>query len=424
MSEAESSGFLGKLKGMKDKIRDKIHDKMHDKMDTKTPEASENPKCVKMPNGISQIFKKVYHLIAGVCFVCFIGLFLLSIGDIILYLYTEIQQKYNLDKNQKMMFKDTYEMSALSYLKPDMKKEILNVFAESKCISFILILAGLGVILLGCHVGYFTAMGIYSNINQVEFDETLDIPTQPLIAILFAGGGATVLNTMYKRNFVEKTQMSLKTIRDQMRDIKKNIYDMMFMRKDFLDALTTNDGQSLQRILVDISKKCANRSGSCSEFQKAIFTISLYTYYKDTIAASDDAYTEVMKMFTVDNIRSRDVDPVKYFYYKDVVYIPNVYVTWSADEQSAFFVGTSGRNTDVESEMLTGLTNKMGSINDKLVKIRNINAGKKNLFNYIMAFFVLNLVIMILLGLILFGPQLYAWYKNRQQTTETSSSEA
>jgi hypothetical protein len=372
-------------------------------------------KCKKLPEGASMAFKLIYKLSAYVLLVLLIALFLMGIIDIIHYHYNENLQQKNIDINTRILFKDTTDISTLVYLKPDVNTELYNILLQQKCIAILMTIAGICIIVLGIHISYFVGMGISASFSGTAFEEELDVPQKHLAAVLFGGVAGAILNSYYKKNFVDETQASLKTNRDYLRSLRTSMYDMMIARDDYLRALRENDMVVVENIMIELSKRCAQRASSsetCLEMQKAVFTFNLYKYLTNNIPDADPAYSELLQIFTIQNVKARKINPVDFFYYKDAIFIPNTWQTYGFAVNRMFVKQDRTRNDDVAQRMSQSLQGKMDSLNARFAQLNTMSNGKKRILQYSYMLVVYSFLLALIMGFILFSEKLAEFFNS------------
>jgi hypothetical protein len=220
-----------------------------------------------------------------------------------------------------------------------------------------------------------------------------------------------------------------------MRDTKLYIYTHLSQNPDFLNALVSKDITTLLRILTtqinqNNRNNCGDPTANCDiEVERMIFTLSLYSFLQDQIPEADDNYQTIQTIFTVENIQNPKIDPTIYFYYKQPIYIPNLFSTIqdiyngtttnsSGDEASpspssnvanAVVQAATSNNggggggslfTDPDRELIfiTQLTTMLQTANKKLARLQSIAQGKETLFKYMIVFAIMATFIAIAFG--------------------------
>jgi hypothetical protein len=228
---------------------------------------------------------------------------------------------------------------------------------------------------------------LYSKLKQLPFSETVEPPYINIGTAIIAVVGAAILTRIYKQYFIKKSQGKLKEIRAQLRDIKLFIYKNLSTNGDFLKAVVQNDLNAMLSLFnAEINKNnrnnCTSPTSNCdAEVQKMVFTISLFSYFNDQIPESDPNYETMKQIFTLDNIQKRTIDPSLYFYYKQPIYIPDMFSTFQDINEKPFFTDSSR-----EHVFHTGLTILFQTCNKKLANLQMISDGKNKIASYIVIF--------------------------------------
>jgi hypothetical protein len=181
-----------------------------------------------------------------------------------------------------------------------------------------------------------------------------------------------------------------------------------------------------------------------------IFTLSLYSFLQDQIPEADDNYQTIQTIFTVANIQNPKIDPTVYFYYKQPIYIPNLFSTiqdisngpnttssGNAASPSSSNIAdalvqeatTSSNNnnsegnlfTDPDRELIfiTQLTTMLQTANKKLARLQSIAQGKETLFKYMIVFAIMATFIAIAFGA-LYYPDLKKILASIATTTKST----
>ena len=341
-----------------------------------------------MPKGMNEAFVTMYKLIATLCAFMFVIMFFIGWGDIILYLSNESGQYWKMVKDPNLFVKDTTDYESIKYITTNSTdEEPYSIFLEETLIGYVYRFFGIFVLLLAIQYGLFFTFMLYAKFKQLPFTDTVQPPYINIGTVIVAVVGAAVLTSIYKLYFIKKSQSTLKDIRAQLRDMKQFIYKNLSTNADFLKAMLDNDLTALLTIFNnEINKNnrnnCTSPTSNCDlEVQKMIFTISLYSYLNEQIPEADPNYETIKHIFTIDNINKRSIDPTQYFYYKQPIYIPNMYSSLQDINGKPFFTDP-GR----EHVFFTGLTILFQTCNKKFARIQTISSGKQKIANYLIIF--------------------------------------
>ena len=376
--------------------------------------ATETTKSV-LKNSLNQL----YYIIAVVMVIMFFVLFVVSWMDFSLYVKSEAKQEKILSANPNIFIDTTYDYQLFSYLKDaTMTNEVQYIYYEQYLLSIIYNLFTFAAFIIGLQFLMFL-MPKFNQLRGLPEDQNnkFDIPPIALvIAIGFAF--ASGLTAFYLQIFLKTVINSLKDLDSAFRDIKKNIFANLTTNNDFLTKMVSNNIPALLSIIQtqintnNGNATCGATTSNCDvEIQKMIFTVSLYTYYKDTIPESDPRYTTMLQIFTPSNIHTKTIDPTTYFYYKQSVYIENMYDTLK-NENCGNGAPLSFTDPNRESVFITNLSNTFQTLNKSLIKLQTINEPKKHIRDYILQFGVITtfmfLVLIAIFVLIMFFPAIIA----------------
>ena len=381
-------------------------------------------------NVLKNSLNQLYYIIAIVMVIMFFILFVVSWMDFAYYVKNESKQEKTLSANPNIFIDKTYDYELLTYLKnASMTDEVQYIFYEQYLLSIIYNLFTFAAFIFG--IQFLMFLG--PKFNQLrglpeDINNNFNIPPIALV-ILIVFALASGLTAFYQQIYLKTVINSLKNLDSAIRDIKKNIFTNLTNNNEFLNNMVSNNISAVVTIIQN-KINANNGNSSCSaptsdcdlEVEKMIFTISLYTYFKDTIPESDPRYNDMLKIFTQSNINTKTIDPTIFFYYKQSVYIENMYDTLKNEKCTN---GTRISFTDPvrESVFITNLSNIFQTVNKSLIKIQTITEPKKNIRDYILQFAVITtfmfLVLVAIYILILFFPAILAnsifikWIKSK-----------
>jgi hypothetical protein len=377
-------------------------------------ESSIFPKITQ--GGMSDAFSTMYKLMGAFCLVIYFILFVISLVDVGSYVSKESTQSLTLVKDPNLFIKDTTDYESMNYILTGKdahatkgktpKEEPYSIFIEESIVSYLYVIIGIFILLFAMQYSFWLFLYIRSSLSGglIEKPEAVVQSTyQPFIVVGIAGIGAIVMSYLYKKYFVKNTLGALKEIRSELQDIKQYIYKNLTKNAEFLHALVTHNMQSLLVILnTEISKNnrnnCSTSTSTCDiEVEKMIFTVSLYSYLVDQIPEVDSNYEKVNAIFTVDNIQHSTIDIPSYFYYKQSLYIPNIYTTIQNSNGANLFT-----DTNRETVFMKQLKIAFETINKKLARLQTISRGKQEIRKYIIRFSVVATIFLIVLVALFF----------------------
>lgn len=365
---------------------------------------------------ISDGFNSVYRIMCMMCILSTGVLFGLGLYDILMYIYKEMSQYFKLNSNVPTIYtKDTTDFTALDYVGGNPKDEPYHIFAQQQIIGFTFLIVSMAVVLIGIEYGAYYALKLYMSINDKKFNEVIDINTEYLKIIIVVGLGCQILSATYKALFVKYAQPKMKKVRTDMRSIKSFIYLQLSTNADFLSAMNADDiGLMISVIQTKLNEDNTNTCDAgetpCQsdlEVEKMVFTYCLYNYFKYLIPENDDSYHDVMKLFDIDNIKhSRTVDPTNFFFYKQSLFVSNIYTSMRNDiigppSNPRAFLRTSGTRTifDVNREkaFINRLNHKLERLNIQLSNLYSLPKGKQLLWIYMVSFCVYTFALFVLI---------------------------
>jgi cbb3-type cytochrome oxidase subunit 3 len=348
-----------------------------------------------MPPGLNEAFLVVHKLTVMMAGLIFLLMVFYGIIDIFAYLKNEIAQRVERSRDPNLFNKDTTDMKALSYLtNNDIDDEIYHIYQQQRLISYLFVVAGITVIMFGIQLGLYFSLKIFAVITQRDFQDKVDVPTKLLGAMVIMVAAAFAIKGIYKKHFIRKVQTGLRDMRSKIRDIRTFIYNNMTTNSLFLAALRSDNIEDIIDTIAAIlqsrsSSSCTDKLNPCdADIENMIFTLNLYSYLKVQVPDSDPNFDKIRRMFEVDGIQNREVDPAMYFYYKQPTYITNLYPVMRTRMQKYFGTPT-GKDDDFtpnptrESIFTVNLANKMQDLNARLSALYNMATGKNKVVGYL-----------------------------------------
>lgn len=367
----------------------------------------------RMPNGLNEAFITIYKILVILAGLVYAMMIFYGFADILQYIWDEIQQRVKRTKDPNMFNKDTTDMSALTYVQTgSLEEEIYHVFQEQQLIGVLFTLAGVMILLLGTQLGTFFGMKLYSIFTEKTFKEQVELPTKMLAGMIILVFAAVAIKSLYKRNFIKQVQASLRDIRAQLRGIRSYIYNNLSDNATFLTALRTNNIDDIIDTIATVLQArdpdtCTDKMAPCDvDVERMIFTLNFYSYLRFQVPDTDPNYDKISTIFTPEGVQNASVDPTLYFYYKQPIYIPNLYPIMRG-RMAKFFGKPTGKkapndfkaNPVRERILMVNLNSKMQELNTKLARLYNLATGKQKIRGYLFAY----LFYVLLFALVLFG---------------------
>lgn len=369
----------------KDKrAKDKDYDEEEDH-----EEEEDNKKNDKGEGGMKDAFLMIYKVLAMMSAGLFICIFVLSIVDLVSYVFRELHQKLRMTLDPNFINAKTTDVQALQYIKNNPNEEPFSIFLEQKLVTSIYIIVGSAITLLGLQFAIFFSLKLYSIIAKREFTEKMDIPFVYFALLIICYMGASILGGMYKNSFVKTTQVKMKNIRALMTNVRRYIYNNMISDVEFLKAVRADDFDTIVALL-------RKNISSTTTLKKMMFTYNLYAFFTSQISDTDPNWDLLMQMFSIDGIQRQRVDPTLLLQYKRPIFIANLYPSMR-DKMSARF------SKGAERVFLKEIGGTMKELNKQLVRIQNIGDGKKSVLGYILkVLLVTTLMTIVIIAILLY----------------------
>jgi len=343
------------------------------------------------PKGLSAAFNVLYDILALIGAVLVVVFFLLSVSDLVVYLLNEIKQKKFLIFDPNLFNQDTSEYKALKYNSNDTKSEPYNIYLEQNLIKQMYRVVGLFFVVIGLQIGSFLAFKLLASLKNQEFDESLEKPKNisVIVTVLTAG---LVLSAYYKQKFLNTIQPVFKGTQNKMTNMKDYIYNHMTTNVEFLEALLSNN--------VSVLIETMAKQQTAYSLSKMLFTFSLYNYFKTNVPESDEETEEIRSIFTIQQIRTQTVDPIKYFYYRQNIFIPNMYVTLKnslINKNCPVFRTNNVFNEEKESNFRILMNSQVLELNRGLLQLLKLPKRKRQLFLYLLMILLISSIFVIAL---------------------------
>lgn len=366
-----------------------------------------------MVGGMAEAFLVLYKIITIVVALMFMLIVVFTTTDIFKYMSNEASQRWKRFYDPNMYNKDTTDVDALRYISAAAAEdETYNIFKTQRFISYIFMIVGIAIVILGLQIGLFFGMKLWAIFNGRVFNERVQLPMKLLAILLIIVVGGFAIKDVYTQRFTKRVQASLVDVRTQLSAIRTYIYSNLTKNPVFLRALVADDIDMMVLVLNDVllSKKgasCTDSTKPCdTEVENMIFSMNLYSFLKYQIPSSDPEFENVLKLFTPEGVENRTVDPTMYFYYKQPVFIPNLYATIRMKLGKTPFYPSGGsaeaKQTAAsrrEAIMMLNINNKMQDLNTKLSRLHNLASGKVKVGTYLI---VVALVVLVFCAILFF----------------------
>lgn len=371
-----------------------------------------------MATGMAEAFMVLYRMITIIVALIFMMVVVFTTTDIFRYMLNEASQRWKRFYDPNMYNKDTTDVDALRYISASAAEdETYNIFKTQRFVSYIFMMVGIAVIIFGLQIGLFFGMKLWAIFNGRVFNDRVQLPMKLLAVMLIIVVGGFAIKDVYTQRFTKRVQTSLVDVRTQLTAIRSFIYNNLSKDAQFLRALIADDLDMMTRVIRDqLTKKrgnCTDSTKPCdADVENMIFSMNLYSFLRYQIPSSDPNFENVLKLFTPEGVENRTVDPTMYFYYKQPIYIPNLYPTIREKIGTEPFQPPNGDLSTKQKAagtreriMMLNINNKMQDLNTKLTRLHNMASGKVNVGTYLVVVALVVLVFCVVL-LALFFPEL------------------
>lgn len=376
---------------------------------------------------INIAFNSVYMMLLLVVAVLYLFMTLNSIWDLIVYSWREAVQVAATSSDDRLMNRDTTDMQAFQYISiNETEKEPYNIFMNQTLVSYIFVLLGVAIIAMGIHLGLFVGLQIYATLSDGEFQDKFEISPMVGGSMAVIGIATFILHMTYNKYFLAKTQPSLKSLRVSMLEIRDLIFSHMSSNEEFLSQLWLGDIEGIKRTLRESLarnnfKACNNPSAYCDkETEDLVFTLNVFSYFRQQIPESDPAFDIFRNMMSSAGISSKTTDISQLFYYKQSVYIPNMYSLIRSELKKSFVGPAKTVDPQREKIFIERLTQTMQDVNTRLSRLYSLPQGKRQIARYMIQFVIISLLFLLGLGIIFWKnmQEILAFFHKTGKTTK------
>lgn len=384
--------------------------------------------AMAMTGGMGEAFMVLYRMFTVIVALIFMLIVVFTTTDIFKYMMNEASQRWKRFYDPNMYNKDTTDIDALRYISANSADdETYNIFKTQRFVSYIFMVVGIVVIILGLQFGLFFGMKLWAIFNGRVFNERVELPMKLLAVMVIIVVAGFAIKDVYTQRFTKRVQTSLVEVRSQLSAIRTFIYNNLTKSQPFLTALIADDIDMMTKVISDTLKTktgdCTNSTSPCdTDVENMIFSMNLYSYLKYQIPSSDPNFENVTKLFTPEGVANRTIDPTLYFYYKQPIYISNLYPSIREKLGSTSFQPSSGNATAKQTAaasreriMMLNINNKMQDLNTKLTRLHNLASGKVKVGTYLVVVALVVLVFCAVL-MVLFLPELMPYLPMIKET--------
>lgn len=282
------------------------------------------PTC-KEPDGSKGImgaFIILYNIYAVVAFFIMVALFLMIMSDMLTFLGREISQKLMIYSNPNVFNKDTMDFAILHYAKNDRENEPYLIYRRQETLSAMFYLSTAALTTFVSQICIYLFLTTMNAIDQIDFKEDLygsiKASVVPLSIVFITAVTAFILNAYYNDTFIKKVQPGMIGITGNMDNVSTIIYDNITTDEKFLMYLIDEN--------INECVKMINAQGTNYEkVGSMIFTMSLYNYFKINVSSNDTVFNEIREIFTIKQLRLREIKLIDYMYFNQNLFVPNLY---------------------------------------------------------------------------------------------------
>lgn len=353
------------------------------------------------PDYISTVFIIIYGLLVLIAVSMLVVHFITLIADIFIYIFREFRQRGKLNNNPNLFNTDTHEYRILHYAKYIIDDEPYNIFLRQKILNSLYTIVKQFIVFLGIQLFIYLVI-IVIKLSGIDID--IEPPSNEIrgkivkyvVTIAFVFISSILFTYVYNQKFIKKLQKDFINTKASIEEINNHIYNNMTTNSDFLEALR-EDNKVLRN-------KLLNNQTTEYSLSKMIFTLSLFEYMTSNIKKGTDEYNEIIKIFTEDQIKIRSISPVDYFYYKQNVFIPNMYTKIKDDVKPNALTINNSIDIEKENNFNYTLNNRINSINNKLLKLLKMSSVKSNLLIYILIMLLVSIIVLVILTVMYIEP--------------------
>lgn len=365
-------------------------EKMSDNITTGT----NNKQIAIKPKGLEMAFSTVYKVLVVFAVIIVFVHYMTGSIDLTIYYYNKnkLNKKMKVDPN--IINKDTMMYKGLHYAEFMKKREPYNIYLRQELVKTMYAIISFTIFVLCLQLGIFFGLKLLSLIRSNPFNETISVPYKNIITIVILFIFAYIYTKVYNNLFIDRIQPDLLNAKSKIENIKNYIYDNMTKDQKFLNALLRND----TRLLINYMNKASNEYS----LMKMLFTISLYEYYRKNVKSSSDEYKIIEEIFSVNQINSRTINPVEYFYYKRSVFLPDIYNLYKTQFTETFkpnlLYNSDSIDLDKEYEFVGYVGSVLNKLNKDLLTLNKVPKLSNDLFKYIYYIFIISTVLIVIYG--------------------------
>ena len=398
-------------------------------------------------NSFNSCFKIIYTLICTILIILLFVIVFVSLIDILYYWTKDIVQYYNRKIDKTIYIRDTNEYKIYDYAKSKASdsSEPQNIYLNISFVKVLLKIAGIFVIVFALHISLFLMLMLWSKLRGFQFIDDLVIPFEILLPIALVIIAAFVLNALYTFSFKKTNIDNMMKYKNYMNETKDYMYSTMSNDIELLKTITKGNNDDIINKLANMinDNEFLSSTSTISPYKNVasgIVTYSLLTYYQKHIPEVDIDYESMMKIFTYEQISKKLINPIDFFIYKKPPHIANIWGIIRDDikeilEDPEGFNNTKFFDSDREDKLRNDIDKYILGINTKLTKLHYIHKSKKDVFSYMVGYFILSLLFLILVIIagIVYGPgkefltkfidKYFNFNKTESESTKTKPTE-
>lgn len=330
---------------------------------------------------------KLYPYIGYIGGMLVVSLFIISLINMLMFIYDEGSQSLALGMYPNLLNKDSMEFLLLHYAKGSREKESYNI-KPSITISIIMFwFIAIVFLYVVVHqlVGFFDKTPLVVDLAKLKGPVEQNKDNRPFFSVLAVFALAWIFSGYYDIRFSRQITPLITEISAEIKNINELIYDSLSTDETFLKNVV-NENNTECYIMINRQGDRAEKIGSM------IFTMSLFSYLK--LNTDRIGLENLKKIFTPTQIRSRKISIFDYLYHNRNIFIGNLYE--KTEPNIKYVLNTYAKKSAVRQNVKERLDN----INRRCIAMFRISPVRSDVRAYIIMSFIISLIFFIITCLI------------------------
>lgn len=325
--------------------------------------------------GLMAGFNVAYNVFGAFGAILVFATFFLSSIDILKFSVLEVWQYVMIFINPNMYNKDTLDFSTLYYHKNNEQDEPYTIYLQQELIALMFKLVQYFVYTLIIPIGIHVFFSVLRGLGKSTYNDSIDLSSakKSLSVMGITIASAFIQNTYYNVSFRRSLQPDMIATNEDIQRMKDSLYDNMSTSSEFLESVVNEN--------ISDSIKLINAQGTrYQSIEKMIFTLSLYNFFKMNLSTNAPEFMIIRRMFTVPEIRIREINPIDYMYFSQNVFLPNLY------PMLVPYISGTGKvlETKVKQDIVRkGVSNRLSVVNRLLMGLFTVPNRRSSFRNYI-----------------------------------------